>query len=102
MIRAAADAEIGHDELSATARTGSGEDDIQARVSGLVKTFGKGDVTASDDLEAAGFSSLDFVNLMLTVEESFAVKIPSARMTPGNFRTVQSIAALVHSLHVGA
>jgi acyl carrier protein len=35
---------------------------------------------------------------MLTVEESFGVKIPSARMTPGNFRTIESIAALVGSL----
>jgi acyl carrier protein len=35
---------------------------------------------------------------MLTVEESFGVKIPSARMTPGNFRTIQNIASLVHSL----
>jgi acyl carrier protein len=97
MIRAA-EAEIGQDQLSATARTGSGEDDLQARVSGIVKTFGKGELTASDDLEAAGFSSLDFVNLMLTVEEAFGVKIPSARMTPGNFRTIQNIASLVHSL----
>ncbi|MEA2856623.1 MAG: hypothetical protein QOH98_944 [Methylobacteriaceae bacterium] len=97
MIRAT-DAEIGHDQLSATARTSSGDDGVQARATELVKSFGKGEVAASDDLEAAGFSSLDFVNLMLTVEESFGVKIPSARMTPGNFRTIQNIASLVHSL----
>jgi acyl carrier protein len=38
---------------------------------------------------------------MLTVEESFGVKIPSARMTPGNFRTIGDIEALVRSLQVG-
>jgi hypothetical protein len=30
------------------------------------------------------------------------VKIPSARMTPGNFRTIQDIETLVRSLQVGA
>src|SRR5437660_937255 len=96
MIRAA-DAGVGNHQDSKAAAS-SEDDGVHARASELVKTFGKGDLAASDDLEAAGFSSLDFVNLMLTIEESFGVKIPSARMTPGNFRTIENIAALVGSL----
>ena len=94
MMRAA-DAEVLEAEGS------SDPDAVPAKVSEIVKSFGKGDLGASDNLEAAGFSSLDFVNLMLTVEESFAMKIPSARMTPGNFRTIGDIEALVRSLVQG-
>jgi acyl carrier protein len=97
MIRAT-DAKVRNHQDTKAAPASSGDDGVQARASELVKGFGKGELAASDDLEAAGFSSLDFVNLMLTVEESFGVKIPSARMTPGNFRTIQNIASLVHSL----
>jgi acyl carrier protein len=97
MMRAA-EAGIGDADGRELERSGSDADGVDAKVSDIVKGFGKGDLAASDNLEAAGFSSLDFVNLMLTVEESFGVKIPSARMTPGNFRTIQDIAALVGSL----
>ena len=97
MIRAA-EAAIEEADGPDVGRRGGDAEDIGAKVGEIVKTFGKGDLAASDDLEAAGFSSLDFVNLMLTIEESFGVKIPSARMTPGNFRTIQDIAALVGSL----
>jgi acyl carrier protein len=101
MMRAA-EAGIGGADGRELGRSSSDADGLGAKVSDIVKAFGKGDLAASDNLEAAGFSSLDFVNLMLTVEESFGVKIPSARMTPGNFRTIQNIAALVGSLKGGA
>jgi acyl carrier protein len=97
MMRAA-EAGIGGADGRELGRSSSDADGVGAKVSELVKSFGKGDLAASTNLEAAGFSSLDFVNLMLTVEESFGVKIPSARMTPGNFRTIENIAALVGSL----
>jgi acyl carrier protein len=100
MMRAA-EAGIGGADGRELERSGSDADGVGAKVSDIVKGFGKGDLAASDNLEAAGFSSLDFVNLMLTVEESFGVKIPSARMTPGNFRTIGDIEALVRSLQVG-
>jgi acyl carrier protein len=97
MMRAA-EAGIGEADGRKLGRGSSDADGVDAKVGDIVKAFGKGDLAASDNLEAAGFSSLDFVNLMLTIEESFGVKIPSARMTPGNFRTIQHIAALVGSL----
>jgi len=40
------------------------------------------------DLNEAGLSSRDSVNLMLAVETEFAVKIPDRDMTPANFRTM--------------
>jgi acyl carrier protein len=101
MMRAA-EAGIGGADERKLERSSSDADGVDAKVSDIVNGFGKGDLAASDNLEAAGFSSLDFVNLMLTVEESFGVKIPSARMTPGNFRTIQDIETLVRSLQVGA
>jgi acyl carrier protein len=97
MIRAA-EAAVGESDGPDRERTAGDAKDIGAKVGEIVKTFAKGDLAASDDLERAGFSSLDFVNLMLTIEESFGVKIPSARMTPGNFRSIENIAALVGSL----
>jgi acyl carrier protein len=48
-----------------------------------------------DDLRAVGLSSLDTVNLMLSVEAEFAIKIPQRDMTPANFRSIARIAALV-------
>ena len=50
------------------------------------------------DLSEAGLSSLDTVNLMLAVEAEFAVKIPDRDMTPGNFRSVVRIDALIGRL----
>jgi acyl carrier protein len=48
-----------------------------------------------DDLRASGFSSLDIVNLMLSVEAEFDVKIPEREMTPANFRSIARIADLL-------
>jgi acyl carrier protein len=50
------------------------------------------------DLNEAGLSSLDTVNLMLAVETEFAVKIPDRDMTPANFRSVARIGGLVGRL----
>jgi acyl carrier protein len=55
-------------------------------------------VGADESLTACGLSSLDVVNLMLAVEGEFAVKIPDRAMTPSNFRSIASIAALVNAL----
>ena len=38
------------------------------------------------------------VNLMLSVEAEFNLKIPDADMTPRNFRSISAIDALVRSL----
>jgi acyl carrier protein len=52
---------------------------------------------AEDDL-SAGLSSLDLVNLMLSVEAEFGLKIPERDMTPANFRSIARIEALMTRL----
>jgi acyl carrier protein len=51
-----------------------------------------------DDLRSAGLSSLDMVNLVLSVESEFDVSIPDADITPARFRSIATIAALVTAL----
>ena len=55
-----------------------------------------------EDLRAAGLSSLGLVNLMLSVEAEFDIKIPTRDMTPGNFRSIARIEALVSTLLANA
>jgi acyl carrier protein len=55
-------------------------------------------VGPDDDLSASGLSSLDLVNLMLSVETELDVKIPDREMTPANFRSIARIEALVRTL----
>jgi acyl carrier protein len=51
-----------------------------------------------DDLRAAGLSSLDMVNLVLSVESEFDVSVPDADITPARFRSIATIATLVMGL----
>ena len=55
-------------------------------------------VGPDDDLSASGLSSLDIVNLMLSVETELDVKIPDREMTPANFRSIARIDALLRTL----
>ena len=55
-------------------------------------------VGLDDDLSAGGLSSLDLVNLMLSVETEFDIKIPEREMTPANFRSIARIDALLRAL----
>ena len=55
-------------------------------------------VGPDDVLSECGLTSLDTVNLMLTIEAEFDIKIPDRDMTPSNFRTVARIDALVGAL----
>ena len=55
-------------------------------------------VAATDDLREIGLSSLDMVELVLSVESEFNVRIPETAITPANFRSIASIDALIGSL----
>jgi acyl carrier protein len=55
-------------------------------------------VGRDETLTESGLTSLDMVNLMLTVEGEFDVKIPDRDMTPANFRSIARIEALVGAL----
>jgi acyl carrier protein len=78
-------------------------DDLNSRVGLLVRRLTDKrrivkHVGLDEDLRAAGLSSLDIVNLMLSVETEFAIKIPERHMTPANFRSIARIAGLVTAL----
>jgi acyl carrier protein len=49
-----------------------------------------------------GFTSLEMVNVMLAVETAFDFMIPAGDITPGNFKTAASIAAMISRLRPGA
>jgi acyl carrier protein len=66
----------------------------------LVQRSIDGPVAATDDLREVGLTSLDMVELVLSVESEFAVKIPEGAITPANFRSISAIDALVNSLLV--
>ena len=55
-------------------------------------------VAIDDDLRTTGLSSLGLVNLMLSVEGEFDLKIPERDMTPANFRSITRIVDLVDTL----
>jgi acyl carrier protein len=77
--------------------------DANDRVVGLVREIlerrGIGrPILADEDLRQVGLNSLDMVNLMLSVEAEFDLKIPDADMTLQNFRSISAIDALVATL----
>jgi acyl carrier protein len=55
-------------------------------------------VSSHEDLREAGLSSLDMVNLVLTVEAELDVTIPDRDITPANFRSISAIGGLLASL----
>jgi acyl carrier protein len=57
-----------------------------------------GPLDRAQPLYEAGLTSLDMVNLMLTVEAEFDLEIPQAEMTPENFRSIDAIERLVETL----
>ena len=70
------------------------------RLLGLVKQIlDKNSITRplamNHPLTEAGLSSIDMVNLMLTVEAEFDIVIPESEITPENFRTISTIEALI-------
>lgn len=69
---------------------------VAALVGGLVAQKGSArEVGPHDRLVDAGLTSMDMVNLMLAVEAEFDLMIPPGEITPGNFRSIATIEALV-------
>jgi acyl carrier protein len=55
-----------------------------------------------EDLRGLGLSSLDMVNLVLSVETEFNVTIPEVDITPKRFRSISTISDLVSGLLMSA
>ena len=77
------------------------------RVADLIKrVFTKRTLTFptshDEDLRNLGLSSLDMVNLVLSVESEFNVTIPEMDITPKSFRSISTISALITGLLAAA
>ena len=57
-------------------------------------------VSVDENLQEAGLTSLDLVNLMLAVESAFDLTISGADLIPANFRSIAAIESLLSTLLV--
>jgi acyl carrier protein len=55
-------------------------------------------VSADADLRDIGLTSLDMVDLVLSLERELSLEIPEAHITPSNFRSISTIDALLATL----
>jgi acyl carrier protein len=55
-------------------------------------------VDAQADLVSEGVTSVDMVHLMLAIEGAFDMTIPQSGLTPENFRSVNTIEAMLTKL----
>jgi len=73
-------------------------DVIAGIVSRALRSKGGGEISADDNLRDAGLSSLELVNIMLAVEDTFDLTFPPEKLIPENFRSISAIEALVTGL----
>jgi acyl carrier protein len=74
--------------------------DVQNRVLALVTAILEqnaitAEVHPDSRLVDVGLTSMDMVNLMLSVEAEFDFTIPQSQITPENFQSIQSLEAMV-------
>lgn len=55
-------------------------------------------VDAGTNLKQAGIDSFSTVEIILFIERKFGVSIPDEKLIPDNFKTIQSLAAIVLEL----
>ena len=78
--------------------------DVQDRILALVKAIlEQNSIAAEVDSESrlvdVGLTSMDMVNLMLSVEAEFDFTIPQSEITPENFQSVKTLQLMiVHQL----
>ncbi|HVN02205.1 MAG TPA: phosphopantetheine-binding protein [Caulobacteraceae bacterium] len=80
---------------------------VRAKITSLVEALlvrrgGATPVAPDQNLADAGLTSLDLVNLMLAIEDTFEVEIPQERMSPASFRTIDAIERMLSSLALAA
>ena len=76
--------------------------DVSDRILGLVKAILRenaiaAEIHADSRLVDAGLTSMDMVNLMLSVEAEFDFTIPQAEITPENFQSVKTLQRMIVS-----
>jgi acyl carrier protein len=76
------------------------DSDVQDRILGLVRVILKQNAIAAEVLPESklvdvGLTSMDMVNLMLSVEAEFDFTIPQAEITPENFQSVKTLERMI-------
>ena len=76
------------------------ESNIRDRVVSLVKAILEqneiaAEVTPAARLVDAGLTSMDMVNLMLSVESEFDFTIPQDQITPENFQSIETLERMI-------
>src|ERR1700739_3191327 len=74
--------------------------DVQNRILGLVKAILKQNAIAAEVLPDSklvdvGLTSMDMVNLMLSVEAEFDFTIPQPEITPENLQSVKTLELMI-------
>ena len=59
-------------------------------------------IDADTNLKQVGIDSFSTVEIILFIERKFGVSIPDEKLIPDNFKTLQSLAAIVLELMPGA
>jgi len=54
------------------------------------------------DLFSAGLDSMGIMQLMISIEESYGIRVPESEVTRGNFGSANQLAALVRRCAGGA
>ena len=75
-----------------------GQDRLADLVATVLEQKGLGAIAPERNLRDAGLKSMDIFNLMLSVEEEFAITIPQDQMTAENFRSITSMRRLLQRL----
>jgi acyl carrier protein len=76
---------------------------VQDRILVLVKAILKqnailSEVKPESPLVDVGLTSMDMVNLMLSIEAEFDFTIPQAEITPENFQSIKTLEGMIVSL----
>lgn len=56
------------------------------------------EVGPREDLRQAGLTSLDMINLVLSIEGEFGITVPESSINPANLRSIDAITGLVIAL----
>lgn len=76
---------------------------IEQRITGIAaallgERLGARTISPSASLIEAGLNSLDMVNFLLQLEETFDITVQARAVNPTNFHSIRSVASLVEQL----
>lgn len=80
-------------------------DDLEERISALIREKFlevPGELEPGADLFALGLDSMGIMQLLITIEQSFDVRVPDWAVTQDNFRSPRRIAQTIRGITAGS